>query len=47
MIALVLSMYLGKYPMPVPVWTPSGGCRVVRYPVHQVFAVGNIIRWGI
>jgi hypothetical protein len=38
-IGFVLAFYLAKYNMPIPVWTPEAGCRIVRYPVHQVFAV--------
>ncbi|XP_056005480.1 solute carrier family 23 member 1-like isoform X2 [Ostrea edulis] len=50
-IGFVLAFYLAKYNMPLPVWTPKAGCRVVRYPVHQVFAilisivVGWIVSW--
>ncbi|XP_053374641.1 solute carrier family 23 member 1-like isoform X1 [Mercenaria mercenaria] len=38
-VAVILFLYLSKYNMPVPIWTPSGGYRVIRYPVHQVFAI--------
>ena len=27
--------------MPVPVWTPLRGLRIVWYPLHQVFAVSR------
>ena len=38
-IAVILFLYLAKYNMPVPVWTPTLGFRIIRYPLHQVFAV--------
>ena len=37
--SLVLSLYLAKQNMPVPVWSPQKGFRIIRYPVHQVFSV--------
>ncbi|XP_061186309.1 solute carrier family 23 member 1-like isoform X2 [Saccostrea echinata] len=49
----VLAFYLAKYNMPVAVWTPKGGCRVVKYPLHQVFAIlisiviGWVVSWII
>ncbi|XP_060563739.1 solute carrier family 23 member 1-like isoform X2 [Ruditapes philippinarum] len=48
-VAVVLFLYLAKYDMPVPVWTPSGGYRIIRYPLHQVFAIliSIIINWAI
>ena len=36
---MILSLYLGNHNMPVPVWTPKMGFRIIRYPLHQVFAV--------
>ena len=38
-LSLILALYLSKVKMPVPVWTRKKGCRTVRYPFHQVFAV--------
>ncbi|KAJ8305015.1 hypothetical protein KUTeg_018598 [Tegillarca granosa] len=38
-IAIVLSLYLAHKKAPIPVWTPSKGCRIVWYPLHQVFSV--------
>ena len=39
--AAILSLYLSKYTMPLPVWTPSNGFRIIRYPLHQIFAVNT------
>ncbi|KAL4221143.1 hypothetical protein ACF0H5_019402 [Mactra antiquata] len=46
-LGVILSLYLAKYKMPVPIWTPSGGCRIIRYPVHQVFSIliSIIVNW--
>ena len=38
-VAVVLSVYLAKYDMPVPVWTPSRGFRITYFPIHRVFSV--------
>ena len=38
-ISLILALYMSKIKLPVPVWTRKKGCRTVRYPLHQVFAV--------
>ena len=38
-VAVILCLYLAKHKMPIPVWTPSDGFRIIRYPLHQVFAV--------
>ncbi|WAQ99328.1 S23A1-like protein [Mya arenaria] len=38
-LSVILFLYLSRYNMPLPVWTPSGGCRVIRYPLHQIFAI--------
>ncbi|XP_052266034.1 solute carrier family 23 member 1-like [Dreissena polymorpha] len=48
-IGLVLSMYLGRYPMPIPVWTRKRGWRIIRYPLHQVFAllISMLIGWAV
>lgn len=48
-VAVILFLYLGKHDMPIPIWTPSGGCRVIRYPLHQVFAIliSILINWMI
>lgn len=40
-IAIILSLYLANFKMPIPVWTRKKGCHVIRYPLHQVFAVCN------
>ena len=37
----ILSLYLARHDMPVPVWTPSVGFRIIWYPLHKVFAVGK------
>ncbi|KAJ8304043.1 hypothetical protein KUTeg_017626 [Tegillarca granosa] len=39
MLALILSLYLGNYKTPVPVWTRSKGFHVTRYPLHQAFSI--------
>ncbi|XP_052282148.1 solute carrier family 23 member 1-like isoform X2 [Dreissena polymorpha] len=46
-VAVVMFLYLAKYNMPVPVWTPSLGFRIIRYPLHQVFAIliSIILNW--
>ncbi|XP_060590151.1 solute carrier family 23 member 1-like [Ruditapes philippinarum] len=48
-LAVILFLYLGNHNMPVPVWTPSGGFHVIRYPLHQVFAIliSIIVNWVI
>ncbi|KAK3100155.1 hypothetical protein FSP39_015482 [Pinctada imbricata] len=38
-VALILSLYLGHMKMPIPIWTRTKGCHVIRYPFHQVFAI--------
>lgn len=38
-IAIILSLYLSKHNMPIPVWTRKKSCHVIRYPLHQVFAI--------
>ncbi|XP_033757178.1 solute carrier family 23 member 2-like [Pecten maximus] len=38
-IALILSLYLAKREMPIPVYTRKRHCHVIRYPLHQVFAI--------
>ncbi|OWF42908.1 solute carrier family 23 member 1-like isoform X2 [Mizuhopecten yessoensis] len=38
-IAIILSLYLGKREMPIPVYTRKKQCHVIRYPLHQVFAI--------
>ncbi|KAJ8316851.1 LOW QUALITY PROTEIN: hypothetical protein KUTeg_004755, partial [Tegillarca granosa] len=43
--SIILSLYLGKRNMPVPVWTREKGFRIIRYPLHQVFAM--LISMGI
>ncbi|KAH3716415.1 hypothetical protein DPMN_059138 [Dreissena polymorpha] len=46
-VAVVMFLYLAKYNMPVPVWTPSLGFCIIRYPLHQVFAIliSIILNW--
>ena len=36
---VVFSQYLKNVPVPVPVYTPKGGFRVVRAPVFKLFPV--------
>ena len=36
---VVFSQYLKNVPLPVPVYTPKGGFRVVRAPVFKLFPV--------
>ncbi|XP_045169652.2 solute carrier family 23 member 1-like [Mercenaria mercenaria] len=49
LLAVILFLYLGNHNMPVPVWTPSGGFRIIHYPLHQVFAIliSIIVNWII
>lgn len=42
-IAIILSLYLSKNNMPIPVWTRKKSCHVIRYPLHQVFAVSSFL----
>ncbi|XP_062569270.1 solute carrier family 23 member 1-like isoform X2 [Saccostrea cucullata] len=48
-IAIVLSLYLSKYNMPIPVWTRKKSCHVIKYPLHQVFAIliAILIGWVV
>lgn len=38
-VTIFLSLYLGKKKTPIPIWTRSKGCRIIWYPLHQVFAI--------
>ncbi|XP_069128856.1 solute carrier family 23 member 2-like [Argopecten irradians] len=40
-IALILSLYLAKRDMPIPMYTRKRRCHVIRYPLHQVFSVSR------
>ncbi|KAK3087985.1 hypothetical protein FSP39_013082 [Pinctada imbricata] len=46
-VAFILAFYLAKVLMPIPVWTPKKGCRIIRYPLHQVYAIliAIVISW--
>ncbi|XP_061184447.1 solute carrier family 23 member 2-like isoform X2 [Saccostrea echinata] len=48
-IAIIMSLYLSKYNMPIPVWTRRKSCHVIRYPLHQVFAIliAIVIGWVV
>lgn len=48
-ISLLLSLYLGRFRLPIPVWTRKRGCHVIRYPLHQVFAllIGIMVGWAV
>ncbi|KAL4231304.1 hypothetical protein ACF0H5_008884 [Mactra antiquata] len=48
-VSVVLSMYLGHKPMPIPVWTRKKGCHIIRYPLHQVFGImiSILVGWGV
>ncbi|XP_060594872.1 solute carrier family 23 member 2-like isoform X2 [Ruditapes philippinarum] len=48
-LGVILSLYLAKHNVPIPVWTPSGGFRVIRYPIHQVFSIliSILLNWGL
>ncbi|KAL5021643.1 hypothetical protein ScPMuIL_000798 [Solemya velum] len=48
MTSIVLSLYLGKQSMPIPIWTRRRGFHVIRYPAHQVFSVliAILVGWG-
>lgn len=47
--SIILSLYLAKFKLPIPVWTRKRGCHVIRYPLHQVFAIliGIMIGWAV
>lgn len=40
---------MSKIKIPFPVWTRKKGCRTVRYPFHQVFAIliAILIGWAV
>ncbi|XP_056005753.1 uncharacterized protein LOC125657493 isoform X2 [Ostrea edulis] len=46
-IAIIMSLYLSKHNMPIPMWTRKKSCHVIRYPFHQVFAIliAIVIGW--
>ncbi|KAJ8316860.1 hypothetical protein KUTeg_004764 [Tegillarca granosa] len=46
-LAIILSLYLAKVEMPIPLWTRKKRCHVIRYPLHQVFAIliALIVGW--
>ncbi|KAJ8317030.1 hypothetical protein KUTeg_004934 [Tegillarca granosa] len=46
---IILSLYLRKMNTPIPIWTPKGGCRIIRFPFHKVFSVliAAIFGWVI
>lgn len=48
-IGIILSLYLANHKMPIPIWTPSLGFRIIWYPLHQVFAllITILINWLI
>ncbi|XP_021369666.1 solute carrier family 23 member 1-like isoform X2 [Mizuhopecten yessoensis] len=48
-ISLLLSLYLGRFKLPIPVWTRKRSCHVIRYPLHQVFAllIGMMVGWAV
>ncbi|KAL5021597.1 hypothetical protein ScPMuIL_000752 [Solemya velum] len=38
-LSIILSQYLSNRKMPIPFWTYGKGFRIIRYPLHQVFAI--------
>lgn len=48
-ISIILSLYLGKYLLPIPVWTRKRGCHTIRYPLHQVFSIliAIMVGWAV
>ncbi|XP_069139817.1 solute carrier family 23 member 1-like [Argopecten irradians] len=48
-IGFILAFYLSKWKMPIPMWTPTKGFHVIRYPFHQIYAIliAVIISWLI
>ncbi|OWF55077.1 solute carrier family 23 member 1-like [Mizuhopecten yessoensis] len=38
-IAIILSLYLAKMKTPLPMWSRKKSWHVIRYPLHQVFAI--------
>lgn len=48
-ISVILSLYLGKYLLPIPVWTRKRGCHTIRYPLHQVFSIliAIMVGWAV
>ncbi|XP_045170564.2 solute carrier family 23 member 2-like isoform X2 [Mercenaria mercenaria] len=43
-VAVILFLYLANYNMPIPIWTPSAGFRIIRYPLHQIL-ISIILNW--
>ncbi|XP_061194733.1 solute carrier family 23 member 1-like [Saccostrea echinata] len=48
-IAILLSMYLDRYNLPIPLWSRDKGFHIFRYPLHQVFSVliAGGVGWAI
>ncbi|XP_029649675.1 solute carrier family 23 member 2-like isoform X2 [Octopus sinensis] len=47
--SVILSMYLAKYKIPVPAWTPKKGFHTIRTSLHATFSmlIGIIFGWVI
>lgn len=48
-LSVIFSLYLARWKLPIPMWTKKRGCHVMRYPLHQVFAIliAMLIGWGV
>ncbi|XP_052707172.1 solute carrier family 23 member 1-like [Crassostrea angulata] len=38
-IVLILSLYMDRWNMPIPLWTPKKKIHIIRFPLHQVFSM--------
>ncbi|KAK3102650.1 hypothetical protein FSP39_012854 [Pinctada imbricata] len=45
-VSFILAFYLAGFLMPIPVWTRSKGCHVIRYPIHQVYSMLIAVLFG-
>ncbi|XP_063443417.1 solute carrier family 23 member 1-like [Mytilus trossulus] len=48
-VAIILAVYLAGWAMPLPVWTRSQGCHIIRFPLQQVLAIllSMMIGWSV
>ncbi|XP_071173485.1 solute carrier family 23 member 1-like [Mytilus edulis] len=49
LISIILAVYLNGWNMPLPMYTRSRGCHIVRYPLQQVLAIlfAILIGWSV
>ncbi|XP_060063606.1 solute carrier family 23 member 2-like [Ylistrum balloti] len=46
-LAIILSLYMAEMKTPVPIWSRKKSWHIIRYPLHQVFAIliALVIGW--